>query len=224
MIGSPMDSWLRGTRQRARRHVHRRHVQPARLRRQHPGNTTGDSTPEQQADVYRLISALGAEPVDIFGSSGGAVVGLALVTAHPGRVRALVSHEPPVIELLADREQLRAQMEDIYDTYRSDGADKVMQKFLTHAGFGNAAAGDDRGALRSEPPPDQMARMRAAIEVFLGHPIRPTTRYRPDIEALRAASTRIVVGVGCEVEGTARQPSGRRARRATWHNSGRLPR
>jgi pimeloyl-ACP methyl ester carboxylesterase len=39
-----------------------------------------------------LISALGAEPVDIFGSSGGAVVGLALVTAHPGRVRALVSH------------------------------------------------------------------------------------------------------------------------------------
>jgi hypothetical protein len=118
-----------------------------------------------------------------------------------------------VIELLADREQLRAQMDDIYDTYRSDGADKVMQKFLTHAGFGNAAAGDDRGALRSEPPPDQMARMRAAIEVFLGHLIRPTTRYRPDIEALRAASTRIVVGVGCEVEGTARQPSGRRARR-----------
>ena len=37
--------------------------------------------------------------------------------------------------------------------------------------------------------------MRAATDVFLAHTIRPTTRYRPDIEALRAASTHIV-GVG----------------------------
>jgi len=40
--------------------------------------------------------------------------------------------------------------------------------------------------------------MRATTEVFLAHLIRahlirPTTRYRPDIAALRAAPTRIVV-------------------------------
>jgi clorobiocin biosynthesis protein CloN7 len=35
--------------------------------------------------------------------------------------------------------------------------------------------------------------MRAATEVFLAHLIRPTTRYRPDVEALRAAPARIVV-------------------------------
>jgi pimeloyl-ACP methyl ester carboxylesterase len=46
--------------------------------------TTEDVTPTQQADdVHRLLSALGGQPVDLFGSSGGAVVGLALVTAHP---------------------------------------------------------------------------------------------------------------------------------------------
>jgi pimeloyl-ACP methyl ester carboxylesterase len=35
-------------------------------------------TPEQQADdVRRLLSVLGGEPAHVFGSSGGAVVGLA---------------------------------------------------------------------------------------------------------------------------------------------------
>ena len=73
------------------------------------GNSTSqkadqDVTPEQQSDdVHRLLSLLGGEPTHVFGSSGGAVVGLALVTAHPGQVRTLVAHEPPVIELLADR-------------------------------------------------------------------------------------------------------------------------
>jgi pimeloyl-ACP methyl ester carboxylesterase len=37
-------------------------------------------TPEQQADdVYRLLAALGGGPAEVFGNSGGAVAGLALV-------------------------------------------------------------------------------------------------------------------------------------------------
>ena len=67
------------------------------------------------------VSVLGGAPAYVFGSSGGAVVGLALVTAHPGQVRTLVAHEPPVVELLPDSAQLRAQIQDIYDTYRADG-------------------------------------------------------------------------------------------------------
>jgi hypothetical protein len=50
-----------------------------------------------------LLLMIGS-PMD---SSGGAVVGLALVTGHPGQVRTLVAHEPPVVELLADAAQLR---------------------------------------------------------------------------------------------------------------------
>ena len=160
-----------------------------------------DVTPEQQADdVHRLLSALGGEPAYVFGSSGGAVVGLALVTAHPGQVRTLVAHEPPVVELLPDSAQVRAQIQDIYDTYRADGADKAMGKFLTHAGLGEAP-GQEADAPRWEPSPEQAAQMRATTEVFLAHLIRPTTRYRPDIEALRTASTRIVVAVGATSKG-----------------------
>jgi clorobiocin biosynthesis protein CloN7 len=46
-----------------------------------------------------------------------------------------------------------------------------------------------------------MARMRAANEVFLAHFIRPTTCYRPDVEALRAAPARIVVAGGATSKG-----------------------
>jgi len=160
-----------------------------------------DVTPEQQADdVHRLLAALGREPAYVFGSSGGAVVGLALVTAHLGQVRTLVAHEPPVVELLPDSAQVRAQIQDIYDTYRADGADKAMQKFMAHAGLG-AAPGQKAEAPLWEPSPEQMARMRATTEVFLAHLIRPTTRYRPDIEALRTAPTRIVVAVGATSKG-----------------------
>jgi pimeloyl-ACP methyl ester carboxylesterase len=157
---------------------------------------TGDVTPEQQAgDVHHLVSALGGGPADVFGSSGGAVVGLALATARPGQVRTLVAHEPPVVELLPDSTQVHAQISDIYDTYRADGADKAMQKFLAHAGL-MPVAGQQPDAPRWQPSPQQVARMRASTDHFLAHLIRPTTRYRPDIAALRAAPARIVVAAG----------------------------
>jgi len=162
---------------------------------------TGDVTPEQQAsDVHQLVSALGGGPADVFGSSGGAVVGLALVTAHPGQVRTLVAHEPPVVELLPDSAQVRAQIQDIYDTYRADGPDKAMQKFLAHAGL-MPSAGQQPDGPRWQPSPQQVARMRASTDHFLAHLIRPTTRYRPDIAALRAAPARIVVAAGATSKG-----------------------
>jgi pimeloyl-ACP methyl ester carboxylesterase len=70
----------------------------------------------------------GGGPAAVFGSSGGATVGLALVTTHPDQVHTLVAHEPPVVQLLPDSAQVRAEFEDVYATYEADGADKAMQK------------------------------------------------------------------------------------------------
>jgi clorobiocin/coumermycin A biosynthesis protein CloN7/CouN7 len=164
-------------------------------------DASDDVTPTQQADdVHRLLPALGGGPADVFGSSGGAVVGLALVAAHPDQVRTLVAHEPPVVELLADAAQRRAEIDDVYETYQAEGAEKAMQKFMAHAGLGEGPArGTD--TPQWEPSPEQLARMRATTEHFLVHLLRPTTRYRPDIEALRAASTRIVVAGGATSKG-----------------------
>jgi pimeloyl-ACP methyl ester carboxylesterase len=162
---------------------------------------TGDVTPEQQAsDVHHLVSALGGGPADVFGSSGGAVVGLALVTAYPAEVRTLVAHEPPVVELLPDSEQVQAQIQDVYDTYLADGADRAMEKFLAHAGL-MPAAGQQARAPQWQPSPQQVARMRASTDHFLAHLLRPTTHYRPDIAALRGAPARIVVAAGATSNG-----------------------
>ena len=133
-------------------------------------------------------------------SSGGAVVGLALITAHPEQVRTLVAHEPPVIDLLPDRDQVRAQIQGIYDTYRADGPDKAMAEFMAHAGLGEGL-GQEPGAPRWEPTPEQLATMRAAARTFLAHLLRPTTNYEPDVEALRASPARIVVAVGATSHG-----------------------
>ena len=59
-----------------------------------------DHTPETQADdVHALIQELGAGPVEMFASSGGAVTALAVVAGYPGDVTVLVAHEPPLITL-----------------------------------------------------------------------------------------------------------------------------
>src|SRR3981081_1594326 len=57
---------------------------------------------EQAAALPGLIEALGAGPVDIFASSGGAVNALALVASHPEQVRILVAHAPPAAHAAPD--------------------------------------------------------------------------------------------------------------------------
>ena len=78
-------------------------------------------TEEQADDLHRLIQALGAGPADIFGSSGGAVNGLALVATHPEQVHTLVAHEPPSAQVLPDREPVLAACEGIREDLPARG-------------------------------------------------------------------------------------------------------
>jgi clorobiocin/coumermycin A biosynthesis protein CloN7/CouN7 len=65
-----------------------------------------DAEPDVIADdVCRVLEAVSDGSAHVFGSSGGAVTGLALVSQHPDRITTLVAHEPPLILLLADAEE-----------------------------------------------------------------------------------------------------------------------
>ena len=163
-----------------------------------------ESTPDQHADdLHRLLAALGAGPVEVFGSSGGAVNGLALVARHPEQVRTLVAHEPPAAQVLPDREQALAAAVHIHETYEREGFGPAMAKFLAltsmkgpiPAGFGEQAPSNpgDFGL----PTEDDGSR----DDPLLGQSIVGTTHYEHDFDALRAASTRIVIGAGTESEG-----------------------
>src|SRR6201993_3644431 len=86
-----------------------------------------ETTVEEHADdLHRLIDALGAGPVDIFASSGGAVNALALVAKHPEQVRTLVAHEPPAMRELPDGETAVAVCVDMHETYLRSGFGPAM--------------------------------------------------------------------------------------------------
>ena len=158
------------------------------------------STPEQHADdLHRIIEQIGG-PVDLFASSGGAVNALALVARHPNDVRTLVAHEPPAADVLPDREAALAASRAVHETYMRSGFGAGMAHFIalvSHEGeFGPEWA--------SQPPPDPaMFGMPAEDDgsrddPLLGQNMVDGTRWEPDIEALRAASTRIVIALGEE--------------------------
>ena len=81
-------------------------------------------------DYHRVIEAVGLAPVDAFGSSGGGMCALHWVVAHPEDVHTLVSHEPPLVTLLEDREIAIKVNADIVDTYQRDGFGPAMAKFM----------------------------------------------------------------------------------------------
>src|SRR5690242_17544239 len=90
-----------------------------------------DNTPTAQAeDVHAVIGALGAGPVELFASSGGAVTALALVTAHPEDVVTLVAHEPPIIPVLPDAAAAKRAQDGFREIYEAKGRGAGMAAFI----------------------------------------------------------------------------------------------
>ncbi len=163
-----------------------------------------ETTPDEHADdLHRLIEALDAGPVDIFASSGGAVNALALVAKHPEQVRTLVAHEPPAAQQLPDRERALAAATGIHQTYQSSGFGPAMAKFIALVsyegpipeGFANQPGPDP--ASFGMPTGDDGSR----DDPLVGQNMISCTHYQHDFDALRAAPTRVVVGVGAESGG-----------------------
>ena len=172
---------------------------PRGSERSEKADPSTESTPDQHADdLRRVIQEVGLGPVDLFASSGGAVNALALVAAHPEDVRTLIAHEPPLASILPDREGARGASRAVSETYRRSGSNAGMAHFIavvSHKGpfpddFAEQPAPDP--AMFGMPAEDDGSRN----DVLLGQNIITCTHYEPDFDALRAASTRIVLAAG----------------------------
>lgn len=164
-----------------------------------------DHSPEVQAgDVRALIDAVGGPPVDVFASSGGAVTALALVATYPEAVRTLVAHEPPSVRLLPDVELLARAQAQMERQYQERGWGAGMAAFVAFTSWQGEiteevfAGGPPDPAQFGMPTEDDGSR----DDPLLSGASAAVTGYEPDVEALSAASTRVVVAVGEESAGT----------------------
>ncbi|MBC2908060.1 alpha/beta fold hydrolase [Streptomyces cupreus] len=156
-----------------------------------------DSTPQLRADdLSRLIAHVDAGPAIAVGSSGGAVSVLALAQTHPDQVHTVVAHEPPLIELLKDREQLRAGTEDLIATYLAGDVTGAWKKFFAQADITMPEPLIEQ-MFGGQREPQQVADERR----WFAHEMRASTYWQPDPAALRAAATRILVGIGDDSAG-----------------------
>ena len=164
-----------------------------------------DNTPTVQAeDVHAIIEALGAGPVEMFASSGGAVTALALVAAHPDDVTTLVAHEPPLIPVLPDAAAAERAQAAIRDAYEAGGSNAGMAAFIAMTSW----QGEFTDEYFAQPAPDPAAFGMPneddgrRDDPLLSDRSWAVTSYRPDADALAAAPTRVVIAVGEESAGT----------------------
>ena len=161
-------------------------------------------TPEVQADdVHRVIEAVGGGPVDLFASSGGAIVALALIAKYPNDVRTAVAHEPPLAALVPDREHALAATRALNESYHRSGGGVGMAHFIAVVSHQGMFTAD----VAAAPPPDPaMFGMPAdddgnRTDLMLEHNMLYLTTYEPDFDAIRRAPTRLVLARGEESGG-----------------------
>ncbi|NEC53376.1 alpha/beta hydrolase [Actinospica acidiphila] len=203
MIGQPMDAT--GFATLAARFPERTVVtyDPRGLGRSVRKDGRGDHTPRTQADdVHAVIEALGAGPVEMFASSGGAVTALAVVENHPTDVATLVAHEPPLITLTPDGPAAVRARAGVREAYEERGWGAGMAAFVAMTSW----AGEFTDAYFAQPAADPAAfGMPTEDDGSRDDPLLSdrswaVSDYRPDADAITAAPTRVVIAVGEESE------------------------
>ena len=164
-----------------------------------------DYEPDVQArDIHVLLREIGAGPVDVFASSGGAISALALVAEHPGDVRTLVAHEPPMIATLGDADAAFRARADVARAYSAAGFGTGMAAFIAMTSW----RGEFTDAYFALPAPDPArfglptADDGSRDSPLLSERSWAISGYRPNLEPVRSGPTRVVIAVGEESLGT----------------------
>lgn len=180
---------------------------------------TDDADPDRLADdlAALLDEVAPGRRVDVLGSSGGAVTALALAARHPGRVRVVVAHEPPLFSALPDAEAaaVRREAEAVVALLHAQGVWPAMGAFAALAGFAGPDGEDAPGGGAPDAPdapdtPDDVSTdppgpdHAAALERMIGRGLLTVCGYPLDVPALQAAragGVRLVAAAG-EASGT----------------------
>lgn len=144
-------------------------------------------------DACRVLELVSPhEPAYVLGCSAGAIAALDLLARHPGRVRRVVAHEPPLVEVLEEPAPWRELFAEVRTLLRARGAAAAMARMGEGLG-----GGGDREPVELPPEVREMApRMYANAPVFLEHVLCPFTSSVPDVAGLRREAGRLVTAAG----------------------------
>jgi len=136
----------------------------------------------------------------MFASSGGAVTALALVAAYPDAVTTLVAHEPPLIAVLPDAQAAERARAGFRDAYEAKGSGAGMAAFIAMTSWQGEFNDDYFAQPAADPAAFGMPTEDdgSRDDPLLSDRSWAVSGYRPDVDALTAAPTRIVIAVGEE--------------------------
>ncbi|MET7699519.1 alpha/beta hydrolase [Streptomyces sp. NPDC005485] len=137
------------------------------------------------------------ESAYVFGTSSGAIAALDLLARRPERLRRVVAHEPPVVEVLPDADVQRAMFAEVYDVYRAAGLGAGAARL--GAGLEERAWTADRSLDSQRPSADD--ELTKPMALFLTRVLGPFTAYMPDTTALKQLPGRLVLGAGVDSRG-----------------------
>jgi pimeloyl-ACP methyl ester carboxylesterase len=155
-----------------------------------PAGRDTTSTEEQADDATGLLEALGLAPVAVFGTSGGAIIGLNLVIRHPEVVRGAILHEPPMISALARPREVMGAIQEIVEGGMAKGGPRAAVE-----AFVRFAAGDENFEKLN---PELRGRMLGNGETLFGTEFGAFESYRPDDATLATVEAPVQVMVGTD--------------------------
>ena len=156
-------------------------------------DTASDLNVDQHADdAAAVIAAFGGGPVMVFGTSGGAQVGLNLTARYPALVSTLVAHEPPSMMLMEDPSVHGAADKALHDTYLREGVQAGMAQFMTATGLDAEAITVETSAEDTET----FGRMNGNFKYWLAHGMLPLSQYRANVTVLKSRASNIIVALG----------------------------
>ncbi|MEU8431957.1 alpha/beta hydrolase [Streptomyces sp. NPDC029216] len=170
----------------------------SRSRLEEPDRTT--SLAEHAEDVRRLLDAVTDEPALMLGCSLGAVIGLHVAVRHPGRLSALIAHEPVAPRLLpaAERAWHEAELAELQHVHRTAGLPATVREAARMLGI-DTSGKDSEPGLTPQPLNEQR---RANFAYFVEHDFSAIIQDTLDPAALTATPTRIIPAVGATTPST----------------------
>ncbi len=155
-----------------------------------PDGWDGTSTEEQSEDAAALIEALGIVPAAVFGTSGGAIIGLDLVIRHPELVHGVILHDSAMFSVLPNSEEVLGAIQQVVESGMQRGGPRGgVEAFLRFIVGDEAFENLDLG-LRE--------RMLSNAETFFGLDFPGVGSYHPDATTLADVEVPVMVLAGAE--------------------------